>query len=192
MVNQCCEMFRSQSFNDLNSTDDFNDLGKELTVIKKLCARHEILFKSFYLWKNRVLKNEYQLEVLSETAHILRARRENLARTLALRRASKCYTDNQVLKRLDSEIRAVEKQVDEWMKDLAEVSSDRTKLNIDLIQLRCKLRHSLTNINLAHIDFEVIEQQHRDVWRKFLYDIPGSKLNKFSLCDKEDQQLTTK
>lgn len=53
-----------------------------------------------------------------------------------------------MLKRLDDEIRAVEKQVDGWIKNLAEISEDRTKLNIDLINLRCKLRVCLIfNIN---------------------------------------------
>jgi len=126
MVNQ--QLVKCQSVDDLNSMDQ---LGDELNVIKTLCARHELLYKSFYLWKNAVLKNECQLEILSETAHILRARRENLARTLALRRAVNNHADNQnMLKRLDTEIRAVEKQVDGWMKDLAEVSHDRTKLNV--------------------------------------------------------------
>jgi hypothetical protein len=100
--------------------------------IKKLCDRHELLYKSFYLWKNAVLKNECQLEILSETAQILKARRENLARTLAIRRALNNRIDDQgVLKRLDNEIRAVERQVDGWILNLAEVSQDRTKLNVN-------------------------------------------------------------
>lgn len=98
--------------------------------IKKLCDRHMLLYKSFYLWKNAVLKNECQLEILSETAQILKARRENLDRTLAIRKTSNKLDDHGALKRLDNEIRAVERQVDGWIMNLAEVSQDRTKLNV--------------------------------------------------------------
>jgi hypothetical protein len=50
---------------------------------------------------------------------------------IKIRSAVNNHADNQnMLKRLDTEIRAVEKQVDGWMKDLAEVSHDRTRLNV--------------------------------------------------------------
>ena len=63
------------------------------------------------------MQNECQLEILNETAQILHARKEMLARTLALRRAAKnCADDPKTLERLHKNIRAVENQVDTWMK----------------------------------------------------------------------------
>lgn len=80
--------------------------------------------------------------------------------------------DDETLQKLQSEIQAVENQVDMWIRDLAEISHDRTRLDIEWIQLRCKLQRSMTHIEMAHIDFELIEQQHRDIWRQFLYELP--------------------
>ncbi|CAD5214996.1 unnamed protein product [Bursaphelenchus okinawaensis] len=159
-----CDLTKCQSCDDLQSCDDMRN---ELNAIKKLCAKHERLYRKFSSWKNSIAKNDCQLEILNDTAAVLRARQEILAETLALRRGNP-----ELLQQLQKDIQAVENQVDIWMRDLAEISSDRTNLDIELIQLRCKLQRSMTNIELAHIDFEMIEEQHRDIWRRFLYELP--------------------
>ncbi|KAI6235686.1 hypothetical protein M3Y95_00077900 [Aphelenchoides besseyi] len=167
MVGQC-DLPKCQSCDDLSC----GNLHDELNEIKKLCAKHELLYRTFSSWKHAVRKNECQLEILNDTANILQARREMLVQTLALKK-----DDPVLLKRLQRDIRAVESQVNCWMRDLAEISGDRTKLDIELIKLRCKLQRSMTNIEIAHIDFEFIEAQHREIWDQFLSEIPSSKSN---------------
>uniref|UniRef100_A0AC35TIG5 Uncharacterized protein n=1 Tax=Rhabditophanes sp. KR3021 TaxID=114890 RepID=A0AC35TIG5_9BILA len=141
------------------------DIQDELATIKQLCAKHEVLCLSFNRWKAHVEQNDAQLEILNDTATSLRFRHKMLADMLAVK-----PNESEVLEKLQKEIRAVESQVDIWIRELSEINEVRTHLDMEFIKLRSKLQRSMTNIEIAHLDFDKIEKHHRDIWKKFLYN----------------------
>uniref|UniRef100_A0A0N4Z2M3 Nsp1_C domain-containing protein n=1 Tax=Parastrongyloides trichosuri TaxID=131310 RepID=A0A0N4Z2M3_PARTI len=141
------------------------DIQDELTTIKQLCAKHEKLCLSFNKWKSHVEQNDAQLQILNETATSLRFRHKMLTDMIAVK-----PTSPEVLEKLQKEIKAVEDQVDIWIRELSEINETRTHLDIEFIQLKSKLQRSMTNIEIAHLDFDTIEKNHRNIWKKFLYN----------------------
>ena len=81
-----------------------------------------------------------QLDILNQTADILKSRRDLLIKRLSTDRSEFCaqknkakrrFSDNPtLLLKLQRELRAVERQVDSWIRELVEISSDRTKLTV--------------------------------------------------------------
>ncbi|VDM43217.1 unnamed protein product [Toxocara canis] len=141
-----------------------NDLRNELNCIKKICANHEALCRSFAKWKADIDENDAQLEILSETMESLRNRHRKISDQLARK-----PVDARTVAELQKEIQHVESQVDIWMKELAEINEARTNLDIEFIRLRSKLQRSVTNIEVANIDFDRLERLHSDMWENFLY-----------------------
>uniref|UniRef100_A0A915AMZ9 Tektin n=1 Tax=Parascaris univalens TaxID=6257 RepID=A0A915AMZ9_PARUN len=141
-----------------------NDIRKELNSIKKICANHETLCRSFTKWKADIDENNAQLEILSETMESLRNRHRKIRDRL-----SRKPVDANTVAELQKEIEHVESQVDIWMKELAEINEARTNLDVEFIRLRSKLQRSMTNIEVANIDFDRIERLHHDTWKNFLH-----------------------
>lgn len=141
------------------------DIQDELKTIKQLCAKHEKLCLCFSRWKTNVEQNDAQLQILNETATSLRYRHKMLTEMISLK-----PTEPEVLEKLQKEIKAVEDQVDIWIRELSEINEVRTHLDIEFIQLKAKLQRSMTNIEIAHLDFDTIEENHRLIWKKFLYN----------------------
>ncbi|TKR78289.1 hypothetical protein L596_019119 [Steinernema carpocapsae] len=139
------------------------DVRQELNEIKKLCAKHELLCRAFSKWRDDIDQNEAQLEILNSSASSLRQRHRALSERLAGKPA-----DPEHLVSLQKEIRSIERQVDAWIREIAAINDARKKLDIEFIQLRSKLQRSATNIEIANIDFEKLEHQHRDKWKSFL------------------------
>ncbi|KAH7731895.1 hypothetical protein AAVH_00793 [Aphelenchoides avenae] len=140
------------------SCDDIQD------ELNGLCAAHELLFHSLAKWRLSVEQNDAQLEILNDTAAALRSRQKMLTDMLALKPG-----DPEIMSRLRREIRAVQTQVAVWIRELAEITGNRTELDIEFIQLHSKLQRSMTSIEIAHFDLDALETQHRNMWKKFLY-----------------------
>ncbi|KAK0417430.1 hypothetical protein QR680_013004 [Steinernema hermaphroditum] len=143
--------------------DPTADVREELNAIKKLCAKHELLCCAFAKWRDDIDQNEAQLEILNSSASSLRQRHRALSERLADKPA-----DPALLLSIQKEIRSIERQVDTWIREIAAISDARTKLDIEFVQLRGKLQRSVTNIEIANIDFEKLERNHRDKWKSFL------------------------
>uniref|UniRef100_A0A1I8A2R8 Uncharacterized protein n=1 Tax=Steinernema glaseri TaxID=37863 RepID=A0A1I8A2R8_9BILA len=107
--------------------------------------------------------NEAQLEILNSSASSLRQRHRALSERLADKPA-----DPALLLSIQKEMRSIERQVDTWIREIAAISDARTKLDIEFIQLRSKLQRSVTNIEIANIDFDKLERSHREKWKSFL------------------------
>ncbi|KAE9550694.1 hypothetical protein FO519_006095 [Halicephalobus sp. NKZ332] len=144
-----------------------DDIQEELKLIKSLCAKHELLCSAFSKWKSDVEQNDAQLEILNETSIALKDRHKVLTDMLS---RSSAVTSPDLLQQLQREISAVETQVDIWIKELAEINGDRTRLDIEFIKLRSQLKYSKTNIGIAQLDLETMERRHREMWKKFLYN----------------------
>uniref|UniRef100_A0A7E4WC89 Uncharacterized protein n=1 Tax=Panagrellus redivivus TaxID=6233 RepID=A0A7E4WC89_PANRE len=155
------------------SSDNVKD---ELNLIKSLCVKHEMLCCAFSKWKNDIEQNDAQLEILNETAVALRNRHKVLTEMLT---HSPVLASPELLNQLQREISAVETQVDIWIRELAEINDDRTRLDIEFVKLRSQLQKSMTNIEIAQLDFETMERRHCDMWKNFLYNM-GPKLTAVS------------
>uniref|UniRef100_A0A915DPP2 Uncharacterized protein n=1 Tax=Ditylenchus dipsaci TaxID=166011 RepID=A0A915DPP2_9BILA len=153
------------------------DIRNELKSIKGLCAKHELLCRSFASWRSSIEQNDSQLDILNRTAASLRNRHKMLAEALALR-----PKEPALLIRLQREISAVESQVNIFIRELTDISDDRSKVDLkhalEFIHLRSNLQRSMTNIELAHIDIDVMQRSHHKLWKKFL------------VSDEEEQEET--
>uniref|UniRef100_A0AC34QGQ9 Uncharacterized protein n=1 Tax=Panagrolaimus sp. JU765 TaxID=591449 RepID=A0AC34QGQ9_9BILA len=150
-----------------SSIQNLKDLNDELEIIKFLCEKHRMLCRAFEKWKSDIEQNDAQLEILNETSIALRNRHKILTEMLNQRPVA---SSPELLQQLQREISAVEAQVDIWIKELAEINGDRTRLDIEFIKLRSQLQYSMTNTEIAQLDLETMERRHREMWKKFLYN----------------------
>uniref|UniRef100_A0A0N5AHW3 Spectrin repeat-containing domain protein n=1 Tax=Syphacia muris TaxID=451379 RepID=A0A0N5AHW3_9BILA len=163
------------------------DMRSELKKIKSICDNHQTLCESFAQWKKNVdevklfidilfiisnvvgedystsFQNDAQLQILNTTAALLRKRHHTICEQIKKKPIAAEEVD-----RLQREISYVEAEVDVWMKELAEVNDARTNLDIEFIQLRSKLQKSMTNVEVASIDFDLLEKNHCATWKNFL------------------------
>jgi hypothetical protein len=97
-------------------------------------------------------------------------------------------TDSSHLHQLKREICAMESQVDIFIKELVDISKDRSNLNtnhaIEFIRLRASLQRSMTNLELAHTDIELMQRSHHKLWKRFLLppEEESTKNNKSAKC----------
>ncbi|VDD95147.1 unnamed protein product [Enterobius vermicularis] len=149
-------------------------MRSELKKIKTICDDHETLCQSFAQWKKDVDENDAQLRILNATAASLRKRHRAICEQIKKKPSTvhsekkKVSVVSEEVDRLQREISFVEAEVDVWMKELAEVNDARTNLDIQFIQLRSKLQRSMTNVEVANIDFDLLEKNHCATWKNFL------------------------
>ncbi|KAI1701864.1 hypothetical protein Ddc_17372 [Ditylenchus destructor] len=158
----------SYKYNLVPKYQSCEDIRNELNGIKHLCVKHEHLCRSFAKWKSYIEQNDCQLEILNKTAASLRSRHKMLRDALAMR-----PKDPSILTRLERDICAVEAQVNVFIRELTEINDDRTKLDMkhamEFIHLRTSMQRSMTNIELAHMDVDKLQNKHRRLWRQFLH-----------------------
>ncbi|KAK5970543.1 hypothetical protein GCK32_011980 [Trichostrongylus colubriformis] len=81
------------------------------------------------------------------------------------------------LEALEAEVASVIRQVAVWTMELEEVNASRLEIEIRFLQLGSELKKSVTCVQLASIDFELIQMRHNERWRRFLADhVPPEKL----------------
>ncbi|KIH63243.1 hypothetical protein ANCDUO_06458 [Ancylostoma duodenale] len=101
------------------------------------------------------------------------------------------------LEALEAEVASVIRQVAVWTMELEEVNANRLQIEasswplitfdsflvsnvtdlIRFLQLGSELKKSVTCVQLASIDFELIQLRHNERWRRFLADhVPSEKL----------------
>uniref|UniRef100_A0A1I7XTA7 RBD domain-containing protein n=1 Tax=Heterorhabditis bacteriophora TaxID=37862 RepID=A0A1I7XTA7_HETBA len=137
----------------------------ELDEIKATCAQHENLCRQFAECSMELQQNDAQLEILGETATFLKNRHQQIRRNIS----EKPQSENE-LEALEAEIARVDRQVCVWMKELEEVNDNRVEIEIRFIKLGAALKKSVTCVQLASIDFELIQMKHDEQWRRFLAD----------------------
>ncbi|VDP01510.1 unnamed protein product [Heligmosomoides polygyrus] len=90
-----------------------------------------------------------------------------------------CSSDSpKELEALEAEVASVIRQVAVWTMELEEVNASRLQIEvIRFLQLGSELKKSVTCVQLASIDFELIQLRHNERWRRFLADhVPPEKL----------------
>uniref|UniRef100_A0A0K0DE94 Uncharacterized protein n=1 Tax=Angiostrongylus cantonensis TaxID=6313 RepID=A0A0K0DE94_ANGCA len=149
-----------------------HDDDQELNKIKTTCARHADLCRQYADCSLALQMNDAQLDILSETAETLRQRHARIRRIIDEKPCSP-----KELEALEAEIASVIRQVAVWTKELEEVNANRLDIEIRFLQLDSELKKSVTCMQLASIDFELIQLRHNERWRRFLADhVPSDKL----------------
>ncbi|XGW15673.1 hypothetical protein V3C99_001260 [Haemonchus contortus] len=148
------------------------DGHEELDEIKATCERHADLCRQYAKCSLDLQMNDAQLEILSETAETLRQRHAQIRRTID----EKPHSPKE-LEALEAEVASVIRQVAVWTMELEEVNASRLEIEIRFLQLGSELKKSVTCVQLASIDFELIQMRHNERWRRFLADhVPPEKL----------------
>ncbi|GMT18991.1 hypothetical protein PFISCL1PPCAC_10288 [Pristionchus fissidentatus] len=144
--------------------------GHKMDEIKKTCENHEDLCRQFAECSLQLRQNSAQLEILNETASFLKTRHASIRRQIAAQ-----PSDQIELKRLEEELGKVNNQVQLWMRELEEVNDCRTELEITFVRLRAALQKSVTSVQLASIDLDLLQNRHADRWKKFLADVQAEE-----------------
>uniref|UniRef100_A0A0R3S4D6 Uncharacterized protein n=1 Tax=Elaeophora elaphi TaxID=1147741 RepID=A0A0R3S4D6_9BILA len=126
-----------------------------------ICAHHKALCQSFMQWKTDIDENDAQLRILREASESLRERHRNIAAQLSK------GPDAEKIKELENELRKVEAQVNMWLRELAEISKARTKLEIQFVCLRSDIRLNTVNIEVANVNIDRIELNYSQMWKDF-------------------------
>lgn len=148
----------------------------ELDEIKETCKKHEDLCRQFTECCRELQQNDAQLEILGETATYLRKKHEQIRRTMRERTMGE-----KELQLLEEEIGLIDKQVCIWMKELEEINENRLQIEVDygrmapltediqirFLQLGNELKKSVTCVQLASIDFELIQMRHKERWQRY-------------------------
>ncbi|KAF8358986.1 hypothetical protein PRIPAC_93981 [Pristionchus pacificus] len=142
----------------------------KMDEIKKTCDNHEDLCRQFAECSLQLRQNAAQLEILNETASFLKTRHATIRRQIAAQ-----SEDQNELKRLEEELGKVNNQVQMWMRELDEVNDCRTELEITFVRLRSALQKSVTSVQLASIDLDLLQNRHADRWKKFLADVQAEE-----------------
>ncbi|CAI4221239.1 unnamed protein product [Auanema sp. JU1783] len=154
----------------------------ELEEIKATCKKHETLCRQFAECSRELSQNDAQLEILGETATFLRHQHAQIRKIID----EKSHSSDE-LALLEEEILSVDRQVCVWMKELQEINENRLQIEIRFLQLRNELKKSVTCVQLASIDFELIQMRHNERWSRFLADhVPSSQLSSAATaCDSQ-------
>ncbi|KJH46271.1 hypothetical protein DICVIV_07658 [Dictyocaulus viviparus] len=96
------------------------------------------------------------------------------------------------LEALEAEINSVIRQVAVWTKELGEVNANRLQIEVNqqneirFMQLSSEIKKSMACMQIASIDFELIQLRHNERWRRFLADhVPSEKL--FTLLQSSEE-----
>jgi len=141
----------------------YEDIIAEVTSFNKLFALYERMCTSVNEWKSDLEQNTSQLEILNETANVLRRRQ-----TLIADLASLDQKNHQTLCYLHHELVLLRRQISIWVKELAAVDDDRRALRFKHVGKLDHLKRSITNIELAHNDFDQLDNSHGRNWSSFL------------------------
>ncbi|PAV75977.1 hypothetical protein WR25_01587 [Diploscapter pachys] len=141
----------------------------ELDEMKATCVKHKELCRQFAECSREMRQNEGQLEILAETGNQLKDRHAAIKGAIAGRGHSQA-----AMAKLEEEVDKVDREVTIWMKELEEVNAQRIELEIRCIRLGAELKKSITSVQLASIDFDLIHKKHEKYWQRFLAEQPSS------------------
>ncbi|VDK59267.1 unnamed protein product [Gongylonema pulchrum] len=74
-----------------------------------------------------------------------------------------CIYDPKVVEQLENEIKKMATQVEMWIRELADISEARTKLQMRYVRLRSMVHLNSLNMQMANIGIDRIEQNYDNI-----------------------------